>query len=252
MDYIVIAITLEFLSLRIKFWRKLFASLAGGAFATAFFVMDLSFLNSFIASFFSGILMILAMVFPCRLKEILKMTALLYIVSMLVSGAAFFVMTICGGGIVKNGILYAKTPTILLGGAMVYALVKGFGSTMKRRCAKKNSEVVVEFKGKKINLIGMTDTGNGLVDPKSRKPVMILDEEILKKLVDKKCTLANISEWVESERIRKIPYHTIDREGTFLGIVTDRVYIDGRRVDGAIAAVSEKKLNYQVILHAGM
>jgi len=49
-----------------------------------------------------------------------------------------------------------------------------------------------------------------------------------------------------------IPYHTIDHEGFLTGIVLDRIVIDGRPVENAIAAISEKDLKYPVILHAGM
>jgi len=252
MDYFLIAVTAKFFSLNVKLWRKLAAACLGGAFALCFFAVDLGYINSFVASLFSGFCMSATVFFPCKFKDLVKKTAAFYLFSMLVAGASFFVMNISGGGVIKNGVFYAKTPTVVFGAISVYVVVSLFGAAVKRISSKKFSGTVLEFRGKSVSLTGIVDTGNGLTEPISKKPVMIIGEDALKKLVAKECTCANISEWVESERLRTIPYKTIDSEGVLVGILLDRAYIDGRRVDGAVAAVSEKKLNYQVILHAGM
>lgn len=53
-----------------------------------------------------------------------------------------------------------------------------------------------------ISLIALVDTGNGLVEPFSKRPVAVLEEEIWEKM---NC-------WKRQEKYRLIPFHSIGKE----------------------------------------
>ncbi len=251
-DFLLIKASGKIMSWELKKIRCFLSALAGAIIGVLFFYLDKEGISTFLASVFVGLIMIFIAFSPRSAKEILKAFFALYACSAVFAGVAFFLIIQFGGGIVKNGIFYAKTPAIILSAALVYAAVSlGFGA-LKRRILQKRHEVVLEYNKKKVKLFGMVDTGNGLFEPKSKKPVMLIEPDVLKKLIDKNCNRENLYEWIDTKRIKIIPYKSIDKEGILTGIVLDRAIIQGRAIDGAIAAVSIESLKYPVILNAGM
>lgn len=250
MNYVLFVITSEIMSSKLKHIRSVISSALGSAAGILFFMLDLK--NTGLFLLVSAILMNAAVFCPCKPKIFLKYVLVFFLSAAVASGTIYTNMRFFGGGIIKNGILYASSPTIGLSALLLPIAAKLLFSKLKRRASQKKSSIILEYKGKKISLNGFTDTGNGLFDPISKKPVMIIEENILKKLVADECNAANLCEWVESERIKIIPYNTVNSEGCFTAIVLDCVYIENKRITGAIAAVCEKKLKYPVILNAGM
>lgn len=252
MDLLLICAVSDVLSIVIKLWRAAASAVLGAMLGVCFFAADLHFVSSLAASLSAGALMIFAAMGRCCPKEFLKRLGMLYLISAIFAGVSFFDMTMFGGGMIKNGVFYSSSPRIIIGAAAIYFVLRFVITRLKRRAASEYCSVALEFKGKTVRTRAMTDTGNGLRDPISKKPVMLVESDILKKLAGGECSVGNLREWVEKERIRVIPYETIDSEGVLTGIVLDRAVINGREIKNAVAAVSTKSLKYPVILHAGM
>lgn len=252
LDFLLIQLTADVLSVKIKPFRALLVSVLGGIFGVCFFIPDLSFAGAAVTSVIEGAAIIFAAFGICRPKEFLKRLGVMYAGAMFFAGLSMLDMLMFGGGMVKNGIFYVRTPRLILSATFLYIVVKFCISKLKRRASVKISCVVLEYMGKKVFADALTDTGNGLTDPFTQKPVMLIKLDILQRLISKDCGINNLCEWVERERIRMIPYHTIDSEGFLTGIILDRIMIDGRTVENAIAAISDRNLKYPVILHAGM
>ncbi|MEE1314815.1 MAG: sigma-E processing peptidase SpoIIGA [Faecalimonas sp.] len=97
---------------------------------------------------------------------------------------------------------------------------------------------------------GMIDTGNGLVDPISKKPVSILDSEAAKRLVGE----------VPITRIRYVPYCSIGKkEGLLPTLKIDRMHIYGEKecwVQEPLIGVSEEMISaegaYEMILNPNL
>ena len=252
MDLLLIFVSADSLSIKVKLWRAVISAVFGAFLGVCFFVIDLSFISSFAASLLMGSVMIFIALGRCLIKEFLKRLGILYLISAIFAGVSFFDMTMFDGGMIKNGIFYFSSPRIILGAAVIYFVLRLVTFRLKRRAASEYFDILLEYKGRTVKTRAMTDTGNGLRDPISKRPVMLVECDILKKLAGGECSAANLCEWIERERIRLIPYHTIDSEGVLTGIVLDRAVIDGREIKNAIAAVSTKSLKYPVILHAGI
>lgn len=252
MDFLIMKISADILSVKPRLWRVGAAAAAGGIFGVCFFIPDFNFAGTAATSFFEAAFMAFAVFWPCGVKEYFKRIAVMYMVSVILAGAVFFDMMVFEGGVIKNGIFYTSTPRVVIAAGVVYVSAKSAVSKLKRRASQKISGVVIEFMGKKVRAEAFTDTGNGLTEPITKKPVMLIETAVLKKLAGEGCGPNNLCEWIESDRIRFIPYHTIDCDGVLAGIVLDRVYIDGRCIENAVAAVCDKNLKYPVILHAGM
>ncbi len=131
--------------------------------------------------------------------------------------------------------------------------------------------------GKSVRAKGFLDTGNCLFDPISRKPVIIVEQQVMEQLIPPEChQLLQASEAqnlqynspVSSElpdnyilRFHLIPYQSIGKDqGIMPGIVMDRMQIKvGEETccqERVTAAVYNHTLSsggdYQVILHKGL
>lgn len=250
-DFLVLKICADILNLKFRFFRTFIASVLGGIFGSCIFVPDLSMFFSVLSvSVIAGIMIYISFP-PCNIREFLKRIAVMYVTSAVFSGAVLFDIT-NRGGIVKNGVFYTNTPRVLLVCSGVYCMIRFFVLLLKRRSSLSCHEVIIEFMEKRIKCNSFLDTGNGLFDPISGKPVILIEDTVLKKLVNENCSVENIYEWVSSDKIRLIPYKTIDHEGVLFGLILDRIYINGRCVEDTVAAISDKSLKYPVILNAGI
>ena len=250
-DFLLLKICADILSLKFSLWRTLAASCLGGIFGLCIFVPDLSFAFSIVSVMLLGSAMIFIAFSRCKIREFLKRVAVMYAVSALFAGSVFFDI-MHHGGIFKNSLFYTSTPRILLICTGIYLVLHSSVFFLKKRSSFSFPKVILEFGERKVKSTSFTDTGNNLFDPISGKPVILIEDTILKQLIDKDCRAENLYEWISSDKIRLIPYKTIDNEGVLLGIILDRLYIDGRCIENAIAAISDKSLKYPVILCAGI
>lgn len=136
---------------------------------------------------------------------------------------------------------------ILLTGYASFRLCVFGYSRYKRK--KENYFCKVELEGDKENIFicGLIDSGNGLKEPISGKPVAILEKEVWEKL-------ENLE---RPEKYRVIPYHSIGKENGILeGYEVEKIRIEyemgTRELTHVLIAVFNGKLSvkgeYQMIL----
>ena len=252
MDYLLISLTAQCAGVRVLHGRKVLAGFLGGMYGICMIFPDL-------ALFYTGIAQALccaglcAVAFlPCGIRQFLKLVAMSYVISFFLSGALYFIALHLNGGIVKNGILYMQEVWLLFGAVIARAAIaKGIGY-IRKRCAKDVCSVEICYNGKHVRTDGFLDTGNGLFDPVSKKPVLLADSRILKTLFHRQCNCYNLPEWVGSKDLKWIPYKTVDGEGVFYGFVAEKVITDGKTTENVIVACCDRKLEHGVLLHDGI
>mgnify|MGYP002675520434 FL=1 len=122
----------------------------------------------------------------------------------------------------------------------------------RKQIVKKQTiyDVEVAQQGRKLTLKALLDTGNGLREPISGRPVSIIERDVYDTLCHQTI----------QERYRVIPYHSIGKEhGILQGTEVDELIIwreDEPYVQKkAVIALYEGKLSgngsYQMILHTG-
>lgn len=98
-----------------------------------------------------------------------------------------------------------------------------------------------------VEIMALIDTGNGLIEPVSKKPVAILEETQWEKL----------KIWMKPEKFKLIPYHSIGKdngmlEGYEVGAMEVKGNAGDKRFDKVIIAVFKGKISrkgsYQMIL----
>lgn len=138
------------------------------------------------------------------------------------------------GMVCGNGMVYFNIPTaaIIAFTAAAYCavrLVRFFAD--KRIHCNKICDVKISLNDRAVTLRGLCDTGNGLCDPFSGKPVVICRFDKISPITPK-----NVPDYFEgrlSEELRVIPCRTISAE-TLVPIFKADITIDGKTADGFV------------------
>lgn len=182
----------------------------------------------------------------CRtrgLKELLQGVGYLYLISFCMGGIIVFLKG-------KSRLLsrYGDLAAVIAGmGFAGFVLCRKVIVTWQKK--RKNHFCTVNIPGDEGTLIiaALVDTGNGLTDPVSGKPVAILNAEEWK----------NLKRWMKPEKYKLIPYHSIGRDrGMLEGYEIDVVEVDGamgkKQFEKVIIAVFQGRVSqkggYQMIL----
>lgn len=147
-----------------------------------------------------------------------------------------------------------------------YLLARFFWNYWRRMLSRTKYiyEVTLQRGEKEIQLKGLLDSGNRLVQPVTLRPVHIVDFEEIKKLLSEEETreLAGLlrmrAENGASGRFLYIPYHSIgENEGVLPAMMLDGIRVkhgeSAWSTKGVLVAVSQKAVSsrgeYQMILH---
>lgn len=228
--------------------------LAFGAFVASLLVpLSVFYPASFFTSVFGKVLFsILIILSAFGFKNMFRMIKLLFLF--------YFMSFSIGGGLIAVHFLMQHPLTVSSGGFLTYNM--GYGDPIswlfvvigfpviwmftKRRMDKHAGDkirydglypVTIEIKNKSHSTDGFIDSGNQLVDPFTKKPVILCDEEFLKKwFVNEEWEeLKNAFQKWEMERIpsswidhiQVIPYHGVEGGNGFLfAIKPDLLVID--------------------------
>lgn len=121
-------------------------------------------------------------------------------------------------------------------------------SKFKGMSIKQIYEVNIRQDGKELSVSALVDTGNGLYEPISGKPVSIIEKKVLEQYQVE----------IQDKNFRIIPYHSIGKEnGMLRGFQADKLTIQNEELsivcEKAILGIYEGKLSvknkYQMILH---
>ncbi len=220
-------------------WRSLLGAAFGAAYAVAVFFPNLGVLSGLIFKLIAS-MMIICAAFPIYgLGEFFRLLGIFYGLSLIFGGLSFALVFMTGwgaalGAVYSNGVMYLDIPATALftGAAAFYGglrIIACAARLCRRRGARRR--VVVELGGRRAELTALADTGNILVDPISRAPVIVAELDALGDLFDPEARLCLSSENLQdglSEmaalgvRARLIPFSSVGREeGLMVGFVPD-------------------------------
>lgn len=187
-----------------------------------------------------------------------KLVVTFFCAGFLLGGAVTALLYLTGtGGTVYGGGFYMEKNSyggILCCIAAGYCFLRFFLNIFKERKAREETlvELTVKVGEKTKTLRGLVDTGNFLIEPIERLPVMIGEAEVVRELLP--------MDW-EKGKIRIIPYSSIGKErGALLGVKADEITLlwkgeQIKNVEGVLAAYQGKLSEdgeYQVIVHPQM
>lgn len=211
-DFLVLLLTSILIKQKIPLKKLLFISLISGLSSIILF-LNITIIELLIISFLISIL-IIKLTFK-RMKALLYF----YLNSILIGGIIFLVNNFIKLSTLDNYlVLTLITPIILI-------IYKKKIKDLKENY-NLNYQIKLKYKGKKITLNSFLDTGNNLTDPYFNKPVILVNEDIIK-----------------SDKYFYIPYSTITEDGIIKAIHINEIEIIGfKKVKDVIIGLLPKRL----------
>lgn len=134
--------------------------------------------------------MIYVAFFPKNPKLLFKHVIIFYLTSFVFGGCAFFLLYYIRPQeiLYKNGFLTGTYPIKIafLGAIIGLTLLNIAFKVIKSRLSKNDMfcDIDINFKGKSTSIHTMIDTGNLLKDPLTRTPVIVVEKEALKEIIE--------------------------------------------------------------------
>ena len=169
----------------------------GGLFSLYIFVPVSSVILDFTVKLISSVVMVIIAVGFNNIKAFIRNIVVLFAVSFLYAGGMLAIWSVFGWNsiIVNNSTVYLDvSPLLLIGFSAIFYVVLVFAKSLlkKRALLAKRSKVILEFGGKKSDLIGIFDTGNSVKDLLSNSAVIFISRnKIIEFLNDQPANFKN-------------------------------------------------------------
>ncbi len=184
---------------------------------------------------------------PARLKDLIKYFAAVKAGSVFINGTYLFIRQYLGLG--------RSVYFFIVASALAYIWILVIDIISKRDTYYHNVNIVCN--NRSVNTVGFVDTGNRLVEPISKKPVMIAEFNAIKDLLPdpvvyicnkSESSFREIAEAIADDgfniNIRLIPYKSIGIEnGMLMGFVADSADIDGSLIKKPVIAIYRQDLS---------
>lgn len=259
LNYLILLVTAKICDVAVSRKRLLLSAMLGGLYsaAVAIFGFEYVFLKSAPIKIIFGVLMVLAAF--GKERGLFRIAVVFFLASAMFAGCVLAVSYMSG----QNSPDWIYRPVslkiLILSFAVSYAVISFF----YRRAARKLSgggifKVRAETTGGNVEFTALHDTGNSLSDPFSGDHVIITDldtakplftpeiwtmlsNELLKKPIQ---AMSQIYAKDSRYRLRLVPYKAVGiKNGFLLAIKPNAVYIDGRRRNDMLIALSPNRVS---------
>jgi len=240
------------LKLKSKRFRFILAAILGNLFLLDVLFSNGGFSNTIPGKIVASLLMLTTAFYPMTFGEFFRALSLFYFVSFMIGGGSFALFYLMSTDsafkqelLVNN--IYVPWWILLVSLSFLFGFFRLVWATVSRKFLTHSLvvPVTVYVAGEKLNMRAFIDTGNGLKDPVSGNPVMVVEYSAVEPLLPEKLrpcfkgeVLENLEELERSvlnspweTRIRFIPFASIGRNNSVMaGIKADRVcmWLEGR------------------------
>lgn len=269
MNYIILFATLVILKVKNKWQqiRLLVSGVIGSAYAIIVYLDILPIYSGITAKAILSIVMVYVAFKPQNIKQLFKQLLIFYLISFIFGGCTFALIYFIKPENVqmRNGVFVGMYPikVAIIGGVIGFIITQIAFKINKNKLNTKNTifDIQIYYEDKTINIKALLDSGNMLKDPVSEIPVIIIEREIMYKIIPK-----NILDYIEKimkgdeneteekydaqnyiSKIRMVPFMSIGKEnGMLVGIRLDKIKIQTEDIDverkDVIAGIYDKKI----------
>ena len=251
-DYIILYSTAKTLFLKRNIFKILSGALIGGIYGI------FAFEKSFVFNALTYIFVTFFILYVTFSKLNFKIVSTFYIISFLFGGISGYLNNLYGVIKMSNGFFYIENNllAVLLGVVLSSFIVVISLKLIKRNTIKLRQIKTVDIfcDGKSVTVSGMLDTGNLLLDPITKYPVIlvnfsdikqIINEDLEKFLEENDNLCVNINRRIIN-KIRLIPYKNSSSNDILKGFKPDYIVIKEekeRKITDVIIAVTYNKLS---------
>lgn len=263
MNYIILYATGFIQKMQMKQLRLIIAGVFGGIYAIIYYLNIIPIYSSLFMKILLSIIMVYIAFNPHNLKKMLKILLLFYLTSFVMGGCALALLYIINPKNInfQNGVLVGTYPIkmTLISGIIGFIIVQISFNINKRQVKKKDMvcNLVISINKRIINAKAYIDSGNMLKEPITNMPVIIIEKEKVKNIIniDIAKIIGGDVENKENFKFRIIPFNSIGKQnGMLIGIKPDFVKIeyDGeeKAVQDVVVGIYDKKISkeYQALI----
>lgn len=225
-DYLILFGTCKVLKEIVSFKRLLLGSLTA---SSSIFLLFLS-VNSFSLFLFKLVISIIIILVTFGKRNFIKNISYFYLISIILGGALYLLNISFSYN--NKGILFVDNGLHLNFIVCLIAIPIIIINYVKEQNSYKNTycnimEVKITFNKKIYNLKGMIDTGNQLVDPFHKRPVLLIN---------------NIIKTGKSKYIY-VPYKALNTNGVIKCFVPEKVLVNDKVFNNCLVGISKEKID---------
>lgn len=211
-DFIILLSTSIILKRKVNIFRIIIATLFGSLTLLILFIR-MNQLELFLFKIIVSIFMIIISFGFKNIKYFIKNIYYMYLISMILGGFLTFVNNTLSN--YNNGFLFLNSNTkinLLLAFFLSFVLLLSYLKNIKELKTNYNKyyKIDIYFNKNKLSLNAFLDTGNKLVDPYKKRPIILVNE----KLINNKYNYL------------LVPYNTISSNSLLKCIKAEKIYID--------------------------
>jgi len=232
MDFYILSSVKFLLRLNTKIIRILLGTIIGSfSFILLFFEINVLVLN-----IIKVIISILMVLITFGKSEFFNKLFYLYIVSIVLGGTLYLINDSFGYELdsfifINNGYNINLITLLSISPLILYLYVKEHLNYKKKINIK--YDVIIKFKNHKINVIGFLDTGNKLIDPYFKRPIILLNQKYIN---------------IKNQKIIYVPFTSLNNDGLLKCVIPEYILVNNKKYKDVLIGVSEN-LKYDCILN---
>ena len=231
-DAEILVLLCRIYSKKVPKMRLIISSLLGGLFGLFAFIPYLEILSRPPARFILPVFMVYIVFKPINFKSFFGRYLTFISISFIMSGAINF-FDLSG----LEGLLIPLPIYLIL-------------CVLRKNISKRKGEVILEYKNRQTTADGFFDSGNMLLS--GGLPVILGNDKIFERLLG--CNMAdeNLASFCRKFDARIIPFISLGKAGTVMGVKLTRIWVDGKEYDDVVLAYAGKAFSDELILNSIM
>ena len=232
MDFYILSGVKFLLKLQTKFIRIILGALLG---SLSTFILFFK-LNTFELNILKIISSIFMIIISFGTNKLLYKLFYLYVISIVLGGSIYLINDSFGYSVnsfifIDNGYSVNFIILIIISPIIIFLYVKEL--LKYRKNINTNYDVIIKLKNKTININGFLDTGNKLIDPYFKRPIILVN----KKYID-----------LRGKKIIYVPYESLNNNGLLKCIIPEYILVMNKKYENCLIGISEN-LKYDCILN---
>lgn len=235
-DFILLLTVSIILKRHIKIYRIILGSLVGGV-SIFFLFLDINAILLFILKIFIAIFMILVTFKYKDIKYFIKNISYLYLVSIILGGALYLFnieFSYKNNGLIfyNNGMSINIIILLIISPIILYLYIKEMKEYKNNY--NKYYKIKITFNNNKtIELNAFLDTGNNLIDPYKKRPIILVEYNVVKKyIINEKYLIVPFNtikekSLLECIKVKNININSKEYKNILIGLIKEKIYIDG-------------------------
>lgn len=232
MDFYILTGVKFLLKLQTKLIRIILGSLVGSLSLLLLFLK----LNTLEINIYKIIISIIMVYITFGKNKFFNKLFYLYIISIVLGGSIYLINDSLGYKVdgfifINNGYNINIIILLVLSPFIIYLYTKEFLNFKKKINTIYN--VIIKLKDKTLNIEGFLDTGNKLIDPYFKRPIILLNIKYI-----------NLNKY----NIIYVPFRSLNNNGILKCIIPEYILIDNKKIDKCLIGISHN-LKYDCILN---